>query len=186
MKIYYNNNDPDGQYPVLYPQTVDSVKPKGTYGVVSAIETDGVAPPDGLTFANKYGGGSIGDDMAAYGTIISAYNNGGFQIYIPYTNHYVSNDTTQKAIYVRSVEKTGASTENKWTPWRRIAFYDEIASVAKSNCPFPVGFSLLVGPDTNSLNYSLSLFNSEYPSTEWMDGFTTIGSTRVYLITRTK
>ena len=66
-------------------------------------------------------------------------------------------------VYIRSKKFTDKTvSETVWTPWRRLAFADEIPKVT---CPFPIGFSFML--TTAYTDSTISDLKAAYPGTSW-------------------
>ena len=66
--------------------------------------------------------------------------------------------------YIRGkkITKSSSPMEFEWTPWRRLAFADEIP---KATCPFPIGFSFML--TTAYTDSTISNLKAAYPGTSW-------------------
>lgn len=84
-------------------------------------------------------------------------------------------------LYVRcSKPINSTSVETEWTPWRRLAFADEIP---KDPCPFPLGFSFLT--TSAYLSTNITVLKTAYPDTTWAYAQAP-GISNAYNIKRTK
>lgn len=178
MKIYYDNKDPDGAYPELYPHEVNEVNLRNSYMGSSMLESGTTYPPKKFTAAKVFGA-NLDNLSGNYGYVISVCDTGAVQLFIPYEN-INSTRTSQQPMYIRSISDSvtvSGSKQTKWLPWRRICFYDEVSSLATSaantavanstKCPFPVGFKFCMGELYGSSHTVASLMQNTYPGTTW-------------------
>lgn len=68
-----------------------------------------------------------------FGNVLSGRVIGASQLFMPWNACNDDNETLKAhPLYYRSITDSFAATGSHWTPWRRIAYYDEIEAVVMS------------------------------------------------------
>lgn len=182
MDVYIKKSD--NSYELINPPNVLNMAPFGSHIVDGdkAKPTETNIPSPGTVYVDFI----YQTDNAPYDYAYIITFKGGngrssqTQICIPWIDSSLDNIVPN--LCIRSV----TDVENRtWSPWRRLAYYDEIASVAKSSCPFPVGFACLI-PDSIAYTIQGSMINA-YPGTSWTVNteYSDYSSASHYLLKRT-